>query len=51
MLNSFEDTLNAKLVKANGMVMPPPNYFGSVENLNRLWDISMDLTLMEYKSK
>ena len=45
MLNNFEDTLNAHLVKIDGSIHEPSPYFKSVENLNQLWDISHELTL------
>lgn len=44
MLNSFEETLNAKLVKYDGSKNEPPAYFQSYENLNLLWNISHALS-------
>ncbi len=43
MLHSFEDTLNAKLLKFDGTRHKPSPYFQSLQNLNQLWDISNDL--------
>lgn len=47
MLNSFDETLNAKLVKFDGTKSGPTPYFQRLDNLNRLWDISKELTVGE----
>lgn len=40
MLGSFEDTINGKIVKHDLSVQNPSAYFQTLENLNKLWDIS-----------
>lgn len=45
MLGTFEDTINAKLVKPDLSVHNPSSYFQMLENLNKLWDISNECVI------